>query len=130
MKVRKPTKLFAEAKESCVMAVNAIAAHKLRSALTLLGVLVGVFSIIVTMTAMRVLKSNIEREISQLGGNSFSIRKWPAIQFSRPEGFENIWRRKNITLAHGKQVEERATLAASVGIEGSFWAGEVETRFE
>ena len=40
MKVRPPTKLLAEARESCVMAVNAIAAHKLRSALTLLGVLV------------------------------------------------------------------------------------------
>jgi len=130
MRPRPPTKLMAEAKESFVMALNAIAAHKLRSSLTLLGVLVGVFSIIVTMTAMRVLKSNIEREISQLGLNSFSIRKWPTIQFSRPEGFEAIWRRQNISLAHGKQVEERATLAASVGIEGSFWAGEVETRFQ
>jgi len=130
MKPRPPTQLLAEAKESFVMALNAITAHKLRSSLTLLGVLVGVFSIIVTMTAMRVLKSNIEREISQLGGNSFSIRKWPAIQFSRPDGFEAIWRRKNISLAHGKLVEERATLAASVGIEGNFWAGEVETRFQ
>ena len=130
MKPRRPTKLLAEAKESFLMAMNAIAAHKLRSALTLLGVLVGVFSIIVIMTAMRVLKSNIEREISQLGGNTFSIRKWPAIQFGGPEGFEKIWRRKNITLAHGRRVEERATLAASVGIEGNFWGGEVETRFQ
>ena len=130
MKSRGQIRLFAEARESCLMALNAIAAHKLRSALTLLGVLVGVFSIIVTMTAMRVLKSNIEREISQLGGNSFSIRKWPAIQFSRPDGFESMWRRKNITLAHGRLVAERATLAASVGIEGSFWAGQVETRFQ
>ena len=32
------------------MAMSAVAAHKLRSALTLLGVLVGVFSIIVVMT--------------------------------------------------------------------------------
>jgi putative ABC transport system permease protein len=130
MKPHPPTKLLAEAKESFVMALNAIAAHKLRSSLTLLGVLVGVFSIIVTMTAMRVLKSNIEREISQLGINSFSVRKWPAIQFSRPEGFEAIWRRKNITLENGRRVEDRATLAASVGIEGNFWAGEVETRFQ
>jgi ABC-type lipoprotein release transport system permease subunit len=48
-------------RESATMAVTAIAAHKLRSALTLLGVLVGVFSIIVVMTAMRVMQSNIER---------------------------------------------------------------------
>ena len=39
--------LRAEIKESFLMAMSALAAHKLRSALTLLGVLVGVFSIIV-----------------------------------------------------------------------------------
>jgi putative ABC transport system permease protein len=130
MNTRPQTRLLAEAKESVFMALNAITAHKLRSSLTLLGVLVGVFSIIVTMTAMRVLKSNIERQISQLGGNSFSIRKWPSIYFGGPEGFEKFWRRKNITLAQGKLVEERATLAASVGIEGNFWGGQVETKFQ
>ena len=122
--------LLAETKESFFMALNAIAAHKLRSSLTLLGVLVGVFSIIVTMTAMRVLKSNIERQISQLGGNSFSIRQWPSIYFGGPEGYEKFWRRKKITLAQDKAVEERASLAASVGIEGTFWGGQVETKYK
>ena len=51
----KPTLLLAEAKESLAMAMNALVSHKLRSALTLLGVLIGVFSIIVVMTAMQVL---------------------------------------------------------------------------
>jgi putative ABC transport system permease protein len=55
----------AEIKESFLMAMHALAAHKLRSALTLLGVLVGVFSIIVVMTAMRVLQQNIESELSR-----------------------------------------------------------------
>ena len=49
------------------MAMGALAAHKLRSALTLLGVLVGVFSIIVVMTAMRVLQSNIETRAEPAG---------------------------------------------------------------
>ncbi len=69
--------LFSEVRESFTMAIGAIAAHKLRSALTLLGVLVGVFSIIVVMTGMRVLQSNIERELSSLGNETFMIRKWP-----------------------------------------------------
>lgn len=130
MKLHRPTCLLAEAKESFSMAMTALTSHKLRSALTLLGVLVGVFSIIVTMTAMRVLKANIEREISQLGAQSFAVRKWPAIYFGGPEGFEKYWRRKNITLAQGKLVEEKATLADSVGIEGNFWGGQVETRYQ
>ena len=60
MKFYKPTLLLAEIRESFSMAMNALTAHKLRSALTLLGVLIGVFSIIVVMTAMRVLERNAE----------------------------------------------------------------------
>ena len=112
------------------MAMGALAAHKLRSALTLLGVLVGVFSIIVVMTAMRVMQTDVEREMSQLGGQTFMIQKWPAVNFSGPEGFEKYWRRKNITKAHGEQVEQKATLARSVGLETTFWGGQIETRYK
>src|SRR5947199_7443891 len=91
--------------ESFRMAMSALAAHKLRSALTLLGVLVGVFSIIVVMTAMRVMQNNIEKEISQLGSMTFMIRKWPGIYFGGPDGFEKYWRRKNITYDQGIRLQ-------------------------
>ncbi len=112
------------------MAMGALAAHKLRSGLTLLGVLVGVFSIIVVMTAMRVMQSDIEKQLSRLGSQTFVVRKWPGIYFGGPEGFEKYWRRKNITLAHGLQLQEKATLARSVGVETGFWGGQVETRYK
>ena len=130
MKQKQEIRLFAEARESLYMALNAVAAHKLRSALTLLGVLIGVFSIIVVMTSMRVLKNNIETEMSQLGANAFAIQKTPAVQFEGPTGWEKIRRRPNILLAHGRLVAEKATLAASVGIEEDFWGGQIETRFQ
>ena len=116
--------------ESLRMALTAITSHKLRSALTLLGVLVGVFSIIVVMTAMRVMQDDIQRKISRLGSQTFMIRKWPGIYFGGPEGFEKYWRRKNITLDQGQLLQERATLAASVGVETSFWGGQVQTRYK
>ena len=47
-------------------ALQSLVTNKLRSALTLVGVTVGVFSIIVVMTAMRVMQSDIEQQISQL----------------------------------------------------------------
>jgi putative ABC transport system permease protein len=122
--------LKAELQESMRMAIGAITAHKLRSALTLLGVLVGVFSIIVVMTAMRVMQNNIEKEISRLGSQTFMVRKWPGIYFGGPEGFEKYWRRKNITLAQGEQLESKATLAKAVGFETVFWGGQVETRYK
>src|SRR5438552_18836281 len=96
---RKGALLFAEMCESFLMAMAALTAHKLRSALTLLGVLVGVFSIIVVMTAMRVMQNNIEAEISRLGSLTFVVQKWPGIYFGGPEGFEKFWRSKSITLA-------------------------------
>ncbi len=122
--------LLAEIKESFFMAMGALAAHKLRSALTLLGVLVGVFSIIVVMTAMRVLQRNIENDLSRLGSQTFQIRKWPAVYFGGPEGFEKFWRRKNITLAQGRAVMDKATLALNVGLESNFWSGEVSSRYD
>ena len=127
MKLHRPTLLLGELHESFSMAMNAVTAHKLRSALTLLGVLIGVFSIIVVMTAMRVLQSRIEAQISSLGSQTFMIRKWPAIFFTLPEGIEKIRRRKNITLQQGLRFQEKITLAQSVGIQAYFWAGEIQT---
>src|SRR5205823_5456471 len=50
--------------------------------------------------------------------------------FGGPDGLEKFWRRKNVTLAHGAAVLERATLARSVGVETAFWGGQVETRYK
>jgi putative ABC transport system permease protein len=127
---RRSTVLLAEIRESFFMAMNALTAHKLRSGLTLLGVLIGVFSIIIVMTTMRAMKSDIEREISRLGSQTFMVRKWPGIYFGGPEGFEKFWRRKNITLTQAQQVESRATLPLSVGIETVFWGGQIESQYK
>src|ERR1039457_4047929 len=122
--------LLAELRESFRMAISAVAAHKLRSALTLLGVLVGVFSIIVVMTAMRVMQSTVEAELNTLGDQTFMIRKYPMILFTPPEGLEKIRRRKNITLAEGRRLQESVTLARTIGVESYFWAGQIQTRYK
>jgi len=51
-------------KESFRMAIEAIRQNKLRSILTLLGISIGVFSVIGVMTAIRTLESSVN---SQLG---------------------------------------------------------------
>ncbi|MCX6922608.1 MAG: ABC transporter permease [Verrucomicrobia bacterium] len=122
--------LLAELRESFHMAISAVAAHKLRSALTLLGVLVGVFSIIVVMTAMRVMQSYVESELSQLGDQTFMVRKFPTILFNRPEGLEKLRQRKNITLQEGRRLQAGVTLARAVGVESYFWAGQIQTQYK
>ncbi len=64
-------------RESMLMAFAAIKANKLRSILTLLGIVVGIFSIISVMTAMGVLRNSIEEGIMQLGANTFQLQKFP-----------------------------------------------------
>jgi putative ABC transport system permease protein len=108
---------IAEIRESFLMAMGAIVAHKLRSGLTLLGIVVGVFSIIVVMTAMRVMQANIEKELGQLGTHTFSVQKFPAFFVSGRDGWERIWRRKNISWQQAEQLKAKATLALTVGVQ-------------
>ena len=128
MTSKRRTQFLAELRESFSMAMQAIAAHKLRSGLTLLGVLIGVFSIIVVMTALRVMQSDIESKLSQLGINCFMIQKRGGLMFNSAD-WEKIARRKNITYANGQNLQERLTMAGSIGMESTFWGGQIETRF-
>ncbi len=123
-------RMLAEVRESISMALGAIAAHKLRSGLTLLGVLVGVFSIVLVMTVLRVLQSNIESNLNLLGANSFSIQRLPAIQVDGGKGASARYaRRKEFVYRVARAVEDRATLAKSVGITCNVASGEVVTRW-
>lgn len=123
-------RLNTEIRESFLMAMGALTAHKLRSGLTLLGILVGVFSIIVVMTAMRALQNVMETELSQLGANTFQIQKWPAMPVGGPDGWEKYWRRQNLRYPLVQQLRDRATLAQSVGASSWLWSGEAVSRFE
>src|SRR5947209_17932073 len=124
MAAKRTTLLLAELRESFHMAMGALTAHKLRSSLTLLGVLIGVFSIIVVMTAMRVMKSDIEKQISRLGSQTFMVRKCPGIYFGGPEGFEKYWRRKNITILQAQRLEAKATMPHPIGVRTIVWGGQ------
>lgn len=113
--------------EIIVQALSSIKANKLRSTLTLLGIVVGVFSIIGVMTAVRVLQNSIESGLSVLGTHTFQIQKFPAIMMSHGQ-WQKYRNRKNITLDQARQVEERITTAQFVGIEGSRWGMTVQYR--
>ena len=122
--------LAAEVREGFAMAFSSIGAHKLRSSLTLLGVLVGVFSIVVVMTALRVLQSNIESRLNVLGANSFSVSRFPAVRVDdHPGASERYLRRREFRQWMARQVEQRATLARSVGVTAQLWGGEVFSKW-
>jgi putative ABC transport system permease protein len=116
-----------EIKEILKIAFTAIRANKLRSALTLLGVVVGVFSIIGVMTAVRVLENSIESGMNVLGAQTFQIQKFPAIFVGGHAQWEKYHRRKDITPEQTKFVAERLTLARFAATESSTWGKVIQT---
>jgi putative ABC transport system permease protein len=59
------------------MAWSSLGANKLRAALTMTGITIGVFSVISVMTAIGALQNSIESGISFLGSNIFQFAKYP-----------------------------------------------------
>src|SRR5882757_3722688 len=64
-------------REVMAMALSSLGANKLRAALTMTGITIGVFSVISVMTAIGALQSSIESGISFLGSNIFQFAKYP-----------------------------------------------------
>jgi|TARA_B110000495_G_scaffold40478_1_gene32771 putative ABC transport system permease protein len=103
-------------RESFRMAIESIRQNKLRSILTLLGISIGVFSVIGVMTAIRTLESSVSSQLDVLGTNTFTINKSPAIQIHGPGGDKKIRKRKNITYAHYEEMKRRTVLPLRVSV--------------
>ena len=102
-------------KESFRMAIESIRQNKLRSILTLLGISIGVFSVIGVMTAIRTLESSVNSQLDIFGTNTFMIQKSPAIQIHGP-GNNKIRKRKNILYTHYEELKQRAKLPRQVSV--------------
>ena len=85
------------------LALTALRTNKLRSALTVLGVTIGVFSVIGVMTALSVIQSSIEGGLSFLGSNIFQFAKYPTMSKTDPE--TTYANRRNITLEEAREFE-------------------------
>ncbi len=89
-------------REILLMALGSLGTNKLRSGLTMIGITIGVFSVISVMTAIGALQGSIESGLNILGSNIFQFAKYP-INFNaggkNQEKYEN---RHNITYAQAQ----------------------------
>ena len=83
--------------ETITQAVYSLAVNKLRSWLTIMGVAVGVFSIIAVMTALDAVDKSVESGLTSLGANTFQIQKNPATVFGSGHKKNVYANRKDIT---------------------------------
>ncbi len=96
------------------LAFSSLTANKLRSSLTVLGIAVGVFSVIGVMTFINGMRGSIESGLNVLGANSFQISKFPAISFSDWNRFRN---RRDVTYAIANRFKDLMGDAAKVNLQ-------------
>jgi putative ABC transport system permease protein len=108
--------------ESFDIALTALRANKLRSTLTLLGIIIGVMTIIAMQSLITGLRNSINAQVSQLGSNVFQVQKFPAIHEGNMAKYRN---RKNLTVEEADAVRERVTAAKLVGAEVWNWGMEI-----
>ena len=113
-------------KESFRMTIDAIRQNKLRSMLTLLGISIGVFSVIGVMTAIRTLESSVESGLNVFGTNTFVIQKYSAIMTDH--GDEKYRNRKNIDYPQYEEFKRRAKLPILVSVSEGTSARNVKYR--
>jgi len=89
--------------------------NKLRTSLTILGVVVGIFSIIVIMTIITMLQNSIEDGLAMLNKNTFQIQKYDIIQDHSKRASQR--NRKNITVEEAYRLKKLLTQAKYVGAE-------------
>ena len=105
-------------REAFSMALEAIGAHKLRSFLTLVGIIAGVAAIISIMTGVSVVQSTMEKELSVLGTQTFQAQKFPPGGFDNSErDFRKIGAWPPLTVENANAVRERAASVDLVGAE-------------
>lgn len=99
------------------VAFNSLSANKLRSSLTILGIVVGIFSIIAISTVIAMLQTSIEEGVSALNQNTFQIQKWPAIRTGGAEERAKIRNRKDITVDEYYAFKDKMNGGTAVGAE-------------
>jgi putative ABC transport system permease protein len=97
---------FDDVKESAAMAIDTLRANKLRSSLTILGVSVGVITVIFMVSIIQGLNRAFAEQIESLGSNTIFVSKFDP-SFGRPPGPEEL-HRKDITMDDAEALRREA----------------------
>jgi len=110
------------------VAVAAIWAHKLRSALTLLGMIVGVTAFVTVVSLIQGFNVYIDEKIAGIGAKSFSVQRFnPFEDFKDTDTIAAAQRRnKDLTLEDYEYLKERATLIGKLGAKARGTPSEVK----
>lgn len=102
--------------ETLKLALSAIWAHKLRSALTLLGMIIGVTAVVTVVSVIQGFNSYFDEKVAGIGSSSFSIRRFSFDDFKDIDTIAAAQRRnKDITLDEFEYLRDRVQLIDKLG---------------
>ena len=113
------TKQVALLGETAAMAFDTIRSNKMRSALTVLGVVIGVTSIVGMTSLIRGFDTSLRNSINSLGPNTIFVQRFGGLSFSSGASFMDLMRRPLITTDDMHAIERQATTIGMVDI----WIG-------
>src|SRR6187455_177109 len=99
---RMRTGLFSEI---VVMSFDTLRSSKMRSALTVLGVVIGITSIVGMTSLILGFDGSLRDSISQLGPNTIIVQKWGALSFASGKSFLEGVQRPNLTMEDARAIE-------------------------
>jgi len=103
-----------EFKEAVKIALQSLWANKLRSVLTLLGVVIGVASVIAVVTLVNGANTYVTTKFSSYGADVFTVSKMPAI-ITSSEAYERYQKRKDILLPDYEYIKENCRRCVGIG---------------
>jgi putative ABC transport system permease protein len=106
-------------RETAEMAFGTLRSNKMRSALTVLGVVIGVTSIVGMTSLIRGFDTSLRDSINSLGPNTIFVQKFGGLSFSSGASFMELMRRPNLTLADMQAIERLGTTVGMTDI----WLG-------
>jgi len=96
------------------MAIDSIRSHKLRSFLTILGIVIGVMTVIGMVSIIQGLNKSFLSELQSAGSDIISVQKYEAVQMG--ERSEEERTRKDLTFDDARAIEEGAPLVKAVAV--------------
>jgi putative ABC transport system permease protein len=102
------------------MALETLRGNKLRSGLTVLGVVIGITAIVGMTSLIRGFDQSLRDSIRELGPNTIFLQKMGVVSFSAGAEFSELLRRPNLTVDDAKAIEKLAPSVEVVDI----WVGE------
>jgi putative ABC transport system permease protein len=107
----RPTMAFGEAVR---IALDSLWAHKLRSLLTLIGVVIGVMSVITVVSFVDGANRYVAEKVFNLGADVFLVSRRPAV-ITNYKQFQEAQRRRKFTMEDYSVIRENCSICASVG---------------